>query len=136
MSHDERAVVVVERTSGVGSFLLGILIGAGAALLLAPQSGEETRRTIRERGERLRQRVGDTAEEWQEKVEEGYEHAKQRFEEGYETVRRSVAEKRSGARDAVDAGKAAVHSARDELEQRLDKSRARRKARATEEVAE
>ena len=97
---------------------------------------EETRRTIRERGERLRQRVGDTAEEWQEKVEEGYEHAKQRFEEGYETVRRSVAEKRSGAKDAVDAGKAAVHSARDELEQRLEKSRGRRKARTAEEVAE
>ena len=35
------------------AFLLGALVGAGVALLLAPQSGEETRRQIGEKGRKL-----------------------------------------------------------------------------------
>ncbi len=138
MAHgrDEAPVVVVEKSSGgVGAFLLGLLVGAGAALLLAPQSGEETRRVIRERGRRLRDVVGERADELSGRVEEGYERAKARLEEGFETARRTIDEKRAGARDALDAGKAAVHSARDELERRLAKSRgARGKVAATEDT--
>ncbi len=40
------------RTFAVG-ILLGALIGAGVALLVAPQSGEETRRIIRRRARSL-----------------------------------------------------------------------------------
>lgn len=40
------------RTFAIG-LLLGALIGAGVALLVAPQSGEETRRLIRRRAKRL-----------------------------------------------------------------------------------
>lgn len=38
---------------------LGAMIGAGAALLLAPQSGEETRELISERAQRLGGRIGE-----------------------------------------------------------------------------
>ena len=38
---------------------LGALIGAGAALLFAPQSGEETRELISERAQRFGGRIGD-----------------------------------------------------------------------------
>ena len=44
MAYDDRDdVVVVERggTGQVVAFLIGLTIGAGAALLLAPQSGAE-----------------------------------------------------------------------------------------------
>ena len=40
-------------TDALTAFLLGAAVGAGVALLLAPQSGEETRR-----------RLGETALEW------------------------------------------------------------------------
>jgi gas vesicle protein len=40
-------IVIEERGGGAGSFLLGVLVGAGAALLLAPRSGRETQRDIR-----------------------------------------------------------------------------------------
>jgi gas vesicle protein len=133
----KRPVVVVERSgSGVGAFLLGALLGAGVALLFAPQSGEETRRVIRERGRRLRHRLEAAADDLQERAEEGYESAKQRLEEGFESVRRNIEEKRAGAHDALDAGRAAVHSAREELERRLSESRARRRPNPAEEVAE
>ncbi len=138
MTHgrDDAPVVVVEKSNGgVGAFLLGLLLGAGAALLLAPHSGEETRRVIRERSRRLRETVGERAEELGDRVEEGYERAKARLEEGFDTARRTIDEKRTGARDALDAGKAAVHSAREELDRRLAKSRAARgKMAATEET--
>ena len=43
-------------------FLLGAVAGAAAALLLAPQSGEETREQIRERGIELQSRAGDLSD--------------------------------------------------------------------------
>ena len=123
----EDPVVVIERQStGLGSFFLGLLVGGGLALLLAPQSGEETRAVLRERGQRLREAAASGAEELQDRVEDGYERAKARVEEGFESARRTLHEKRSGARDAYRAGKAAVHSARDELERRLADARSTR----------
>ena len=133
---DERPVVVVERSGGgVGAFLFGAVLGAAVALLLAPQSGAETRRMIRDRGRKVRDHLEATADEWQDRVEEGYERAKERFEQGYEAARRNIDEKRAGAQDAVDAGRAAVHSAREELERRLAESRARRRG-ATDDTAD
>jgi gas vesicle protein len=125
---DDKPVIIVERSSGgLGGFLFGLLLGAGAALLFAPQSGEETRRVIKDRSRQLRDDAQSKAEEWREQVEEGYGRAKERLEDGYETARRGLRDTREGAQDALDAGKAAVHSARDELERRLADSRSRGK---------
>ncbi len=129
MTHvrDDAPVVIVQSSGGVGSFLVGVVLGAGLALLFAPQSGEETRQVLRRQGRRLREAAEEKADELQDHVEEGYERAKLRFEKGFEGARRDLGKKRTGVREAVDAGKAAVHSARDELERRLAKSRASRK---------
>ena len=120
MSHGEhQPVIVVEKSSGIGSFLWGIVIGAGVALLLAPRTGEETRAELRSRGRRLRDKAEDTADDLHTRLEDGYEKAKARVEEKFEHTRRNLSETRAGARDAVKAGKAAVHSAREELDRRL-----------------
>lgn len=50
MSHDSEHGSA--RTFAAG-LVLGALIGAGVALLFAPQSGEETRRLIRRRAKKL-----------------------------------------------------------------------------------
>lgn len=48
---------------GRGSFLaglgIGLAIGAAVALLVAPQSGADTRRALRRRGHRVKTRAGD-----------------------------------------------------------------------------
>jgi gas vesicle protein len=127
MAHvrDDKPVIIIEKSSGgFGGFLLGLLVGAGAALLLAPQSGEETREALRERGRKLRDDAQERAEELGHRVEEGYGKARGHVEETLKTARRTFEEKRVGARDAVKAGRAAVHSARDELERRLADTRA------------
>lgn len=59
------------------AFLAGAAIGAIAALLLAPQSGEETQRRLRglakKAGKRLRQMRGKAENVWGEAVEQGRE---------------------------------------------------------------
>lgn len=125
---EDSPVILVERSGGgsLGGFLLGLLLGGGLALLLAPRTGEETRQILRERGRRLKDAAEATADDLQGRVEEGYEKARTRVEEGIETARRTIDDKKGSARDALRAGKAAVHSARDELERRLADARSAR----------
>ena len=52
-------------------FVAGVTIGAIAALLMAPYSGEETRQLIRERVDEGRDRAGDMLERSKEFVERG-----------------------------------------------------------------
>lgn len=47
------------RALGLG-VLLGAVIGAGTALLLAPASGDDTRRVLRRNARRLAARTGET----------------------------------------------------------------------------
>jgi len=49
--------------AGVAGLLLGGLAGAGAALLLAPQSGKETRVQIQQKTIELRDRAAETADQ-------------------------------------------------------------------------
>ena len=53
---DDVPDVVIEREGGggVGSFILGALVGAGLALLFAPQSGEETQEELKARALKLK----------------------------------------------------------------------------------
>ena len=126
-NEDNRPVVIVERSSGLASFFWGAICGAGIALLMAPRTGEETREVLRSKGRRLRARAQGTAEDLQDRLGDGYERAKARVEEGFETARGGLTDIRTGTHDAVEAGKATVHSAREELEKRLSEARAARK---------
>ncbi len=128
-NQDNRPVVIVERSSSLASFFWGALCGAGIALILAPRTGEETREVLRSKGRRLRARAQGTAEDLHGRIEDGYERAKARVEEGFDTARSSIADIRTGTQDAVEVGKATVHSAREELEKRLSEARAARKGK-------
>src|SRR5689334_24581240 len=65
---DERYYVIEEKGGGVGSFLLGAMVGAGIALLLAPQSGEETRRDIKRKARQVSDAARDAAGDLQDTV--------------------------------------------------------------------
>jgi gas vesicle protein len=94
---DEYATIVIERESGVGAFLLGALIGAGAALLFAPRAGRDTRSELRAGVDRLRDRAQETVREIQSSVAERVDD-----------VRGEVSGRVSAAREAVDAGRRAA----------------------------
>lgn len=78
------------------TFVIGGIVGAGAALLLAPASGTETRKRIKEG-------VGD-AGDW---VRERAADARTRAEEGTSRVRQIVKDEKESLRAAYDAGKEA-----------------------------
>lgn len=113
-NHDDVPVIVIERESGgFGTFILGAMIGAAAALLLAPQSGEETQREIRERARRLK----DAAEE---RVRDAQRQLETRIDE----ARQGIGHRVDSVREAVESGRQAAMDARSELEQRLERSKA------------
>ncbi len=78
------------------SFLLGGMVGAGLALLLAPQSGVETRRKIRELTEDVKEKASDYVS-----------HAKEKVASTVEKGKHLVEEKKSAITAALEAGKEA-----------------------------
>ncbi|MEI7987983.1 MAG: YtxH domain-containing protein [Chloroflexota bacterium] len=68
-------------------FLIGSLAGAAAALLLAPQSGEETRTIIRNKSIELKDKAVMNAEEARAYAEKGMENARVRAETAIEETR-------------------------------------------------
>ena len=51
-----------KKSSGLGKFLLGGAIGAGLALLFAPQKGSETRRQLKEKCDELFEKLKENSQ--------------------------------------------------------------------------
>lgn len=112
---DEVPYIVVERESGggLGAFLVGALLGAGAALLLAPRTGKETQEEIRSRARELR-----------DAAEERVKDASRQLEERLDQAREGIHNRADQVRDAVDSGRQAAVEARHDLEEKLERSKA------------
>jgi len=121
---DEPAVIIERHSGGVGAFLLGVAVGAAAALLLAPQSGAETRRGIRRGARRATRAAQDVAGDITTSVNETFEQARGRVEQGLDTARQAIDLKKRQVSRAMEAGRAAAQQARDELEPRIAETKA------------
>ena len=115
MRDDDGRYIVIERdhSGGVGSFLLGALVGAGVALLFAPGTGEETQAELRERAKKLR-----------ESAEERVREAQKTLEGRISAARDDLHGRVDKVKDAVDAGRDAAREYRGELEEKLERSKA------------
>ena len=120
----EPYVIVERREAGVGSFLIGIALGAGVALLLAPQSGEETRRSIARRARRAQEAAQDFVEDVSGTVADKFQEVRASVEERIEATMDAVDDKKRRVSNAFHAGRAAAREARGELEQRIAESKA------------
>jgi gas vesicle protein len=121
---DEPFVVIEKESGGVSSFLLGIAIGAGIALLFAPQSGVETRRGLQRSAGRVRRAAEDVVNDVREKVTDTFQEARQQVEEKIESARQAVEAKKQQVTEAMEAGRAAAQQARDDLERRIAETKA------------
>ena len=72
---------VVNRNSAA-VFIAGALLGAGVALLLAPQSGRKTRRDLSHLAEKTRNKVEAAQLELRHSIDNIVEDAAERIEEG------------------------------------------------------
>lgn len=107
-------------------FLIGGVVGAAAALLFAPQSGEETREMIRERGIELEGRAGEYAGTARRRAEELAVDARQRADDAQQRGRMILEEQRSRLEDAIEEGKDAAAKKRDELMKKLEAEKTKR----------
>lgn len=117
--YDDVPYLVIEKRNGggVGAFLMGALLGAGVALLMAPRTGEETREEIRTGVTRLRERAEDTVRNLQDTVNDTIGN-----------VREEVDGRLHAARDAFEAGRQAARESRTDMERRVDEARTRVRA--------
>jgi gas vesicle protein len=83
-----------EVSSFVTGFFIGALVGGATALLLAPQSGEETRTQIREKSIELREKAEATYTEALKQLEATTEEIRKRTEEISAKVDQAVAQSR------------------------------------------
>jgi gas vesicle protein len=122
--YDEPYIIVERRETGIGPLLLGIAIGAGAALLFAPQSGEETRRGIARSARRAQEKAQDFVEDVSGTVADKFNEVRASVEDRIEATLDAVDDKKRRVSNAFHAGRAAAREARGELEQRIAESKA------------
>lgn len=125
---DDVPYIVIEResTTGMGSFVVGALVGAGLALLFAPQSGKETQEEIRIRANKLRDAAEERMLDMQGQIEERLDGVREGVQARVELVK-----------EAVESGRQAADDARGDMKDRLDRSKAAYRAgiAAAREVA-
>jgi gas vesicle protein len=122
--YGEPYVIVERRELGIGPLLLGLAIGAGVALLLAPQSGEETRRSIARRARRAQEAAQGLVEDVTGTVADKFDEVRATVGERIEATFNAVDDKKRRVSNAYHAGRAAAREARGELEQRIAESKA------------
>jgi gas vesicle protein len=121
----ERPYVVVERQqAGAGSLFLGLALGAGLALLLAPQSGQDTRRAIARRAQRAQRAAQDFVEDVSGTVADKFNDVRATVEERIDATFDAVDAKKRQVTNAFEAGRAAARQSRGELEHRIAERKA------------
>ena len=122
--YEEPYVVVERHEAGVGSFIVGLALGAGVALLLAPRSGEETRRALARRAQRAQEAAQELVEDMSGTVAEKFNDVRNRVEEGIEATFDAVDARKRKVSDAFHAGRAAARETRGDLEARIAERKA------------
>jgi gas vesicle protein len=121
----ERPYYVVDRReAGFGSLLVGLALGAGVALLFAPQSGEETRRGLARSAKRAQQAAQDFVEDVSGTVADKFNDVRATVEERIDATFEAVDAKKRQVSNAFEAGRAAARQTRGELEDRIAERKA------------
>lgn len=89
------------------AFLIGGVVGAGIALLVAPQSGKETRQKIRDVAEDAKEKIKNVADDAKAKLRTTFEHGKEALED-----------KKSIVTSAIEAGKKAMEEEKHRLSEK------------------
>jgi len=98
-------------------FLAGGLIGAGLALLYAPDSGEKTRQRVKEGADKAWQKARELEENWLEKIEEIVQDIKSRTSLLIEEGKTLAEDKKKELLAAIEAGKKALEEERRKIEE-------------------
>jgi gas vesicle protein len=111
---------MADNNGDVGAFLTGFivggLVGAAVSLLLAPQSGEETRTLIRDKGIELRDRADEEIKRFQETADKTLEEVRVQADEMQKRGQEMIEEARARVSSAVEQGIDAARQIRSQAE--------------------
>lgn len=124
----------------LAGFVIGGLVGAAAALIMAPQSGEETRAQIAERGEYLRRTGEERLKEYKATAEtyagQAQEQARIVLDEGRGRVTETIERGQEEAGKIADISKGKITSALDDIREKTEKVTSAAKRKSTETIDE
>ena len=111
-----------DKSAMVGALMLvgGGIIGAGVALLFAPQSGERTRRDITRYVKRTRRRAGEVAEDFAESVSDMVDAVSDKASEIVEQGKDMAHDAKRDLLKVIDDGQAALQRQRAKLSKMID----------------
>lgn len=89
----------------LAGFLVGAVVGAAAALLMAPQSGQETRTRIRETGLELRDKAEELSVEARREAERLADEAAKKAQDAQQRGRIVLDEQKTRVQGLVEKGK-------------------------------
>ena len=92
-------------------FITGALIGAGVALLFAPQSGAQMRGLLRDYAARAKDELDDVVDQGADALDSTMERGHEFVEKGKDSLREAGRQ----AKEFAEAGKQAVNETKDEL---------------------
>jgi gas vesicle protein len=126
----ERTVIIERGGSSLWWFLVGGALGAGLALLFAPQSGDRTRRVVGRKIGKLRDAAEETLDElreaWSPEAERVHRSLAQTEDEPEEKAEAGPDDEEEAEESHSSGNSRPAGSARQELERRLADARARR----------
>ena len=95
----------------VFTFLTGAAIGAGLALLFAPQTGEETRKKIKDISDKLADDAKDNYEKITKEAQKAIESVKETSDKAVDQVKTFIDSAKEGFKKELEEAKAEVKEA-------------------------
>ena len=83
---DEKTYIVVRKGS-FSSLVIGAVLGAGLALLFAPQSGKQTRNLLTEKGEEVKDKAVELANSTRDQAQSTYANMRTKVEDTVKNVK-------------------------------------------------
>lgn len=90
------------RAGFVSGLMFGLLIGAGFALLFAPERGDRTRGRLRRRMQSLREEALDTLDQAGSRTRAELQRRKRRLRAELERIRKRAKERTRGAKEQLE----------------------------------
>ncbi len=98
-------------SGGLSTFITGALVGAGLALLFAPQAGAQLRGFLRDYAARAKDELDEAIDHGTEVLDSAVEHSQEFVEKGRDSSRETGRQ----TKEFAEAGRTAFNEAKDEL---------------------
>ena len=98
-------------SGGLSTFITGALVGAGLALLFAPQAGAQLRGFLRDYAARAKDELDEAIDHGTEVLDSAVEHSQEFVEKGRDSLRETGRQ----TKEFAEAGRTAFNEAKDEL---------------------